>query len=53
MGQYWIQFIKSRAEDKNVLVCTTDMFDDAFKADESERTPLIFTDTEHYMFADI
>ncbi|MDA0745830.1 MAG: DUF6298 domain-containing protein [bacterium] len=52
-GQYWIQFIKTRAAEKGVTVCTTDMFDDAFRAEEAEHTPLIFKDPEHYMFADI
>ena len=52
-GQYWIQFIKAKAAEKGVTVCTTDMFDDAFKAEKAEHTPIIFNDTEHYMFADI
>ena len=52
-GQHWIQFIKARASEKGVYVCTTDMFDDAFRAEEAEHTPLIFADAEHYMFADI
>ena len=52
-GQYWIQFIKARAEAKGVTVCTTDMFDDAHRGEEAEHTPLIFKDVEHYMFADI
>ena len=52
-GQYWIKFIKSKAAEKGVEVYTTDMFDDAFRAEEAEHTPLIFSDSEHYMFADI
>ena len=52
-GQYWIEFIKARAADKGVSVCTTDMFDDAFQAEKAKHTPLIFNDAEHYMFADI
>jgi len=52
-GQYWIEFIKSKAADKCVTVCTTDMFDDAFRAEKAEHTPLICIDPEHYMFADI
>jgi len=52
-GQYWIEFIKARAGEKGVTVCTTDMFDDAFRAEKAEHTPLIFNDPEHYMFADI
>ncbi|MDP6779418.1 MAG: hypothetical protein QGI83_21875 [Candidatus Latescibacteria bacterium] len=52
-GQYWIQFIKAAADARDVLVCTTDMFDDAFKGEQAEHTPQIFEDPEHYMFADI
>jgi hypothetical protein len=52
-GQYWIGFIKNKATEKGGTVCTTDMFDDAFKAQHAEHTPIIFQDSEHYMFADI
>ena len=52
-GQYWIRFIKAKAVEKGVTVCTTDMFDDSFEAQASEHTPIIFNDAEHYMFADI
>ena len=52
-GQYWIDFIKAKAAEKGVTVCTTDMFDDAFRAEEAEHTPLIFENADHYMFADI
>ncbi len=52
-GRYWIQFIKRKAEEQGVTVCTTDMFDDAFDADKAEHTPVIFDDAEHYMFADV
>ena len=34
-GQYWIEFIKAKAAEKGVTVCTTDMFDDAFRADKA------------------
>ena len=52
-GLYWIQFIQAQAAEKGVTVCTTDMFDDAFRADKAEHTPTIFNDAKHYMFADI
>ena len=52
-GQYWIDFIKAKAAEKGVTVCTTDMFDDAFQGEKAEHTPIIFDDPEHYMFADI
>jgi hypothetical protein len=52
-GKYWIEFIQSKAAEKGVTVCTTDMFDDAFEARKSAHTPIIFKDAKHYMFADI
>jgi len=52
-GQYWIEFIKAKADAKGVTVCTTDMFDDAFEGEKAKHTPIIFRDAEHYMFADI
>ena len=52
-GQYWIRFIKAKAAEKGVLVCTTDMFDDAFEAENAKHTPILFSDSENYMFADI
>ena len=52
-GQYWIEFIQAKAAEKGVTVCTTDMFDDAFEAEKAKHTPIIFSDAEHYMFADI
>jgi hypothetical protein len=52
-GQHWIEFIKDAARKKGVVVCTTDMFDDAFDADKAKHTPIIFKDPDHYMFADI
>jgi len=52
-GQYWIQFIKNKAAEKGVLVCATDMFDDAFRADKALHTPIIFDNPEIYMFADV
>ena len=52
-GQYWIDFIQAAAAEKGVTVYTTDMFDDAFEAQESTHTRLIFDDPKHYRFADI
>jgi hypothetical protein len=52
-GQHWIRFIQTAAADEGVAVFTTDMFDDAFRAERAEHTPVIFRDSEHYMFADI
>lgn len=52
-GQYWIEFIKAKAAEQGALVYVTDMFDDTFKGEKAEHTPIIFRDTDHYMFADI
>jgi len=52
-GQYWIEFIKAQAARRGVLVCATDMWDDAFQGEKAKHTPIIFQDPEHYMFADI
>ena len=52
-GQYWIDFIKTKAEKQGVSVCTTDMFDDVYKGKESLSAPTIFNDGVHYTFADI
>ncbi len=52
-GQYWIEFIKSKAQEEGVIVYTTDMFDDAHKGKNAVNTPIIFGDSDHYMFADI
>ena len=52
-GQHWINFIHSRAQEKGLTVCTTDMFDDAFEGKEAKNTPVIFSDPQHYQFADI
>jgi len=52
-GQYWIEFIKTEAAEKGLIVYTTDMFDDTFRGEKATHTPVIFKDSEHYMFADI
>ncbi|HPE74668.1 MAG TPA: hypothetical protein PLC80_01190 [Draconibacterium sp.] len=52
-GQYWINFIRSKASELGVMVFATDMFDDAHLGKKAVHTPIIFKDSEHYMFADI
>ncbi len=52
-GKYWIDFIKAKAAEKRLLVCTTDMFDDAYLGAKAAHAPIVFDDPEHYMFADI
>jgi len=52
-GQYWIRFIQAKAAEKGALVHTTDMFDDAFRAEKAENTRIILGDPDHYTFTDI
>jgi hypothetical protein len=52
-GKYWIDFIKARATAKGALVCTTDMFDDAYQGAQAVHAPIIYDDPAHYTFADI
>lgn len=52
-GRYWIEFIQNGAAERGLLVFTTDMFDDAYRGDKAVNTPIIFKDSEHYLFADI
>ncbi len=52
-GQYWIDYIKGKADEQGVIIYATDMFDDGYRGIESIHTPIIFKDTVHYMFGDI
>ena len=52
-GQYWINFIRSKAAENGVIVFATDMFDDGHKGEEAVHTAVIFQDTTHYMFAEL
>ena len=52
-GQYWINFVQNKAEEKGVTVFTTDMFDDAHLGEKAISTPIVFKDAEHYQFVDI
>ncbi|MBL7185761.1 MAG: hypothetical protein ISS70_05495 [Phycisphaerae bacterium] len=52
-GQHWIEFIQAKAAEKGALVHTTDMFDDAFRAEKAENTRIILGDPDHYTFTDI
>jgi hypothetical protein len=52
-GRHWINFIKRRAVERGVTVWATDMFDDAYLAEQAKHAAVVFDDPEHYMFADI
>ncbi|MFO7917844.1 MAG: hypothetical protein R6V13_07180, partial [Anaerolineae bacterium] len=51
-GQYWIRFIRARAEELGANVYTTDMFDDAWKAEDSAHCPVLFAEPDLYTFVD-
>jgi len=52
-GQYWMKFIRDKGLQEGNQVYTTDMFDDAFRAEEAVHTPVIFDDPQTYPFVDI
>jgi hypothetical protein len=51
-GQYWMQFIRDRARERGVSVYATDMFDDAWKPEQSGSLKLAIGDPEMYPFID-
>ncbi len=52
-GQYWMQYIRTRAAQKGVDVYVTDMFDDFWRGENSENVELVFNNPEIYDFVDI
>jgi hypothetical protein len=52
-GQYWMNFIKKAAADKGVEVYVTDMFDDVWKPQSSEKLKQAFDNPQLYPFIDI
>ncbi len=52
-GRYWMEFIRGKAADAGVKVYATDMFDDGWKAEESEKIKQALADPETYPFVDI
>ncbi len=52
-GQYWIRFIRERAEQKDVDVYLTDMFDNGWKPHESETVQMEIDNPQIYTFIDI
>jgi hypothetical protein len=52
-GRHWIAFIEEHARRKGVSVYCTDMFNDAYRADESKLFAQAFDDTAVYKFLDI
>ncbi len=52
-GQYWMKFISDRARRKGVDVFVTDMFDDAWKAEESAKLRQAIDHPSLYTFIDV
>lgn len=52
-GQYWIEFIRRRAEAAGVTVYCTDMFDDWWKAENNATLRTVMDDPATYSFVDI
>jgi hypothetical protein len=52
-GQYWMRFIRQRADEAGVDVYVTDMFDDMWKAQESENLKLVLGRPDLYDFLDV
>ncbi|MBZ0257600.1 hypothetical protein K8I31_16155 [bacterium] len=52
-GQYWMKWIKDRANKQGKKVETTDMFDDIFRADKSHGVAYLIDQRNLYDYADI
>ncbi len=52
-GRYWMEFIRGKAAAAGVTVWATDMFDDGWKPEESEKIRQAFAEPAMYPFVDI
>ncbi|MFH1266780.1 MAG: hypothetical protein ABIK89_13715, partial [Planctomycetota bacterium] len=52
-GQYWMEFIRAKAKEAGVEVYATDMFDDGFVPESSEKVRLSIDRPDIYSFIDI
>jgi len=52
-GQFWIDHIQHRADERGVDVYTTDMFDHGFKPESSEKIRIALNKPRQYSFMDI
>jgi hypothetical protein len=52
-GQYWMGYIKSKAAEKSVEVYVTDMFDNFWRGEDSDKVRMVFDNPDIYEFADI
>jgi hypothetical protein len=52
-GRYWMEFIRAKAAAAGVTVWATDMFDDGWKPEQSEKLRQAFAQPATYPFVDI
>ena len=52
-GQYWMEYIESSANAKGKSVCTTDMFDDIYLAENSRGVKIVCDHRDRYDYIDI
>ena len=52
-GQYWMDFIESKASARDKSVLTTDMFDDAFRAESSRGLTYQLSNRGRYDYVDV
>jgi hypothetical protein len=52
-GNYWIDYIRAKANEKEVEVYLTDMYDDFYKVNACERCKDLIAKPEYYTFMDI
>lgn len=52
-GRFWMEFIRAKAHERGVEVFVTDMFDDGWKPEQSEKFRQAFDQPDVYRFIDI
>lgn len=52
-GQYWMRFIRAKARERGVSVYVTDMFDDVWKPETSDKLKIAIDHPEEYLFLDV
>jgi len=52
-GQHWMRFIREKAKAKGASVYVTDMFDDAWKPEQSKHLAAAIDQPETYLFLDV
>jgi hypothetical protein len=52
-GRHWMKFVRTHAAEEGVEVYATDMFDDVYRPQQSEKLRLVIDNPEIYPFLDI